>query len=84
MLTDKRLKKYLEGLLNEDEAKELEKLIEKNPELQIKLEKMRLDEEPTVGSLRRRHHLDQNLKRGSKVRYTTILPALLLLSLIHI
>jgi len=81
MLTDLRLQKYLLGQLSSEEEKELEELLEKNPEL-----KRRLGELEERGLVTRpmweRTHLERKSRRGSKVRYTTILPALLILLIV--
>ncbi len=81
MLTDLRLQKYLMGQLSSAEEKELEDLMEKNPEL-----KQRLAELEERGLVTRpmweRSQLERKSRRGSKVRYTTILPALLILLLV--
>ena len=82
MLTDLRLRKYLDGELSLNEAKEVELLLEKNPELKSRLETLRTDAETIVGRLRCRRHLGHETRRGSRIRYTTILPALLLLLLV--
>jgi hypothetical protein len=83
MLTDLRLQKYLLGQLSAKEEKELEALLEKNPDL-----KRRLGELEERGLVTRpmweRAHLERKSRRGSKVRYTTILPALLILLLVLI
>ena len=81
VLTDLHLQKYLQGRLSAGEERELEALLEKNPDL-----KKRLEELEARGSVTRpaweRTLLDRNSRRGSRVRYATILPALLILLLI--
>jgi hypothetical protein len=81
MLTDLRLQKYLQGQLSSEEEKELEVLLEKNPDL-----KRRLGELEERGLVTRpmweRSLLERKARRGSKVRYTTILPALLILGVV--
>lgn len=81
MLTDLHLQKYLQGRLSAQEEKELEAMLEKNPAL-----KQRLSELEDRGSVTRpmweRTRLDRKSRHGSRVRYTTVLPALLILLLI--
>jgi hypothetical protein len=81
MLTDLRLQKYLLGQLSSEEEKELEALLEKNPDLKRRLAE--LEERSLVTRpMWERAHLERKSRRGSKVRYTTVLPALLILLLV--
>lgn len=82
MLTDLYLQKYLQGRLSDQEAKDLEDLLEKNPELQKRLEGLQ-DNHHTVGRpVWERTHLERHNRRGSRIRYTTLLPGLLILVLV--
>jgi hypothetical protein len=81
MLTDLHLQKYLQGLLSEEEEKNVEALLEINPDLKKRLQE--LEERPSVGRpMWERKRLGRHAKRGSSVRYATVLPALLILLLI--
>ena len=82
MLTDLRLRKYLLGRLSRSEEKELEALMESNPDLKSRLEELRHNERVALRPAWERMILERNEKHGSRVRYTTILPALLMLVLI--
>jgi hypothetical protein len=83
MLTDMRLQKYLEGRLPRTEARELEALLEKSPELRERLEALKAaGDGPHIGQMRRRRHLDHDVKRGSRIRTGTVLPALVLLLIV--
>jgi hypothetical protein len=82
MLTDLHLRKYLEGRLSRREERELETLFEKNPAMKERLEELRSREHSVTRPAWERLFLDRGTRRGSKVRYSTILPALLILLLI--
>lgn len=82
MLTDLHLQKYLDGELSEEEEKEIEALIEKSPELKARLEalenKSQVMGKPTWQRVREHRHA----RRGSRTRYTIMLPGLLILVVI--
>lgn len=83
MLTDLRLQKYIEGRLSRPEERELERLLEKSPELRERLEVLKAEGDgPHIGQMRRRRHLEGDSKRGSRIRVSTVLPALVLLLII--
>ena len=81
MLTDLHLQKYLQGRLSPHEERELEVMLEKNPALKQRLAE--LEERASVTRpMWERTQLERKSKRGSKVRYTTLLPGILILLLI--
>jgi hypothetical protein len=79
MLTDLHLQKYLDGELSEEEAGEVEAMLEKSPELKARLEALENQSQvvgkPTWQRMREHRHA----RRGSRTRYTIMLPALLIL-----
>src|SRR4051812_32712961 len=79
MLTDLHLQKYLQGMLSDKESKELEAILEKNPEMQARLEALKNQSEVLGKPAWQRIHLERKAARGSRTRYTTLLPALLML-----
>ncbi len=79
MLTDLHLQKYLQGMLSDKESKELEAILEKNPEMRAKLESLKNQSEVLGKPAWQRIHLERSSRRGSRTRYTTLLPALLML-----
>jgi hypothetical protein len=79
MLTDLHLQKYLQGMLSEKEEKELEAILEKNPEMKARLETLKNQSEVLGKPAWQRIHLEKGTRRGSRTRYTTLLPALLML-----
>lgn len=82
MLTDLHLQKFLDGQLSAKEMEEMEKIIEKNPELQARLEVLE-NQSQVIGKKRwQRLAQNRNSRRGSRTRYTTLLPALLLLVIV--
>jgi hypothetical protein len=82
MLTDLHLQKYLQGMLSEKESEELEAMMEKNPELKARLETLKNQSEVLGKPAWHRIHLERGSRRGSRTRYTTLLPALLVLVLV--
>jgi hypothetical protein len=79
MLTDLHLTKYLQGLLSDKESKELEAMLEKNPEMKARLEVLKNQSEVLGKPAWQRIHLERGSRTGSRTRYTTLLPALLML-----
>ncbi|MEO7424365.1 MAG: hypothetical protein ABI036_04210 [Fibrobacteria bacterium] len=79
MLTDLHLQKYLQGMLSDKEDKEMEAILAKNPELMARLEALKNQSEVLGKPAWQRIHLERKSARGSRTRYTTLLPALLLL-----
>lgn len=79
MLTDRRLRKYLEGRLPEKERAELESLFEKKPALRARLEALRQEEPSPRSRLRDSLLLQRRDRAGGKVRFRFVLPALLFL-----
>ena len=79
MLTDLHLQKYLDGELSEEDEKELEAQIEKNPELKARLEAMENQSQVLGQHAWQRFRKARNERKGSRTRYTTMLPALLFL-----
>lgn len=82
MLTDLRLHKYLEGLLSEEEEKEVEAMLAKNPELQARLEALKNQSQVLGKPTWQRLLAGRGSRRGSRTRYTTLLPALLMLMVV--
>jgi hypothetical protein len=82
MLTDLHLQKYLDGELSEEEERDVEAMVEKNPELKARLEalenKSQVMGKPTWQRMREHRHA----RKGSRTRYTIMLPALLILVVI--
>lgn len=79
MLTDLHLQKYLQGLLSKQEEQELEAIIGKNPEMQARLEVLKNQSEVLGKPAWQRILLEKGNRSGSRTRYTTLLPALLML-----
>ena len=82
MLTDLRLHKYLEGLLSDEESKEVEALLAKNPDMQAHLESLKNQSQVLGKPTWQRVLLHRGTRRGSRTRYTTLLPALLMLMVV--
>jgi hypothetical protein len=82
MLTDLHLQKYLDGELSEEEEKELEAAIERSPELKARLEALENRSEVVGKPTWQRMREHRNARRGSRTRYTIILPGLLILVVI--
>lgn len=81
MLTDLHLHKYLEGHLSEAECKEVEAMLAKNPEMQAKLEALK-GQSQVLKPIWQRVLVDRKNRKGSRTRYTTLLPALLMLMVV--
>jgi hypothetical protein len=79
MLTDLHLQKYLQGMLSKHEEAELEAILEKNPEMKARLEVLKNQSEVLGKPAWQRIHLERGSRSGSRTRYTTLLPALLML-----
>ncbi|MDQ3001769.1 MAG: hypothetical protein M3Y08_10980 [Fibrobacterota bacterium] len=79
MLTDLHLTKYLQGLLSDKESKEVEAMLEKNPDMKARLEVLKNQSEVLGKPAWQRIHLERGNRTGSRTRYTTLLPALLML-----
>jgi hypothetical protein len=79
MLTDLHLQKYLQGMLSQKEEKELEAILEKNPDMKARLEVLKNQSEVLGKPAWQRIHLERSNRSGSRTRYTTLLPALLML-----
>jgi hypothetical protein len=79
MLTDLHLQKYLQGMLSKQEETELEAILEKNPEMKARLEVLKNQSEVLGKPAWQRIHLERGSRSGSRTRYTTLLPALLML-----
>ena len=84
MLIDLRLQKYLQGRLTPAEERALEVLLEKNPDLQRRLEELEQRGHTIRRPIWERLLLDKGRRKGSRVRATTFLPALLLLAVVLI
>lgn len=82
MLTDLYLQKYLDGELSEEDEKELEARLEKDPELQKRLEALENQSQVIGKHGWQRMREGRHNRRGSRTRYTTLLPALLFLILV--
>lgn len=82
MLTDLHLQKYLQGMLSGKESKELEAMLEKNPDMQARLEALKNQSEVLGKPAWQRIHLERKSRTGSRTRYTTLLPALLMLMVV--
>lgn len=82
MLTDLHLHKYLEGLLSDKESEEVEKLLAKNPDMQARLETLKNQSQVLGKPTWQRVLLERQTRRGSRTRYTTLLPALLMLMVV--
>jgi hypothetical protein len=82
MLTDLYLQKYLDGELSEEDEKELEARLEKDPELQARLEALENQSQVIGKHGWQRMREGRHARRGSRTRYTTLLPALLFLILV--
>jgi hypothetical protein len=79
MLTDLHLQKYLDGELSEEDEKELEARLEKDPELKARLEALENQSQVVGQHAWQRYRKGRHARRGSRTRYTTMLPALLFL-----
>ncbi len=79
MLTDLHLQKYLDGELSEADEKELEAQLEKNPELMARLEALENQSQVLGQHAWQRFRKARHARKGSRTRYTTMLPALLFL-----
>jgi anti-sigma factor RsiW len=82
MLTDLYLQKYLDGELSEEDEKELEARLEKDPELKARLEALENQSQVVGQHVWQRFRKGRHARRGSRTRYTTMLPALLFLILV--
>jgi hypothetical protein len=82
MLTDLRLQKYLQGRLSPREERALEALLEKNPDLRRRLEELEQRGHTVTRPIWERLWLEKGRRKGSRVRASTFLPALLLLAVI--
>lgn len=82
MLTDLHLHKYLEGLLSDQESVEVEKLLAKNPDMQARLEALKNQSQVMGKPTWQRVLMERRTRRGSRTRYTTLLPALLMLMVV--
>ncbi len=82
MITDLRLLKYIQGRLSSEEEKEMETLMEKNPAIRERFEQLKARPESMHKSAWERLFLNKDVRNGSRVRYTTIFPVLLILILI--
>lgn len=79
MLTDLHLQKYLQGMLSKQDELELEAILEKNPAMKARLEELKNQSEVLGKPAWQRILLEKNNRSGSRTRYTTLLPALLML-----
>src|SRR6187549_3162215 len=79
MLTDLHLQKYLQGMLSKQDERELEAILEKNPEMKARLEVLKNQSEVLGKPAWQRILLEKGNRSGSRTRYTTLLPALLML-----
>jgi hypothetical protein len=83
MLTDLRLQKYLQGLLSEEDAREVEALIAKNPDMQARLEALKAQSEVVGRPMWQRVLLDRKTRHGgSRTRTTILLPLLLVVAVV--
>ena len=82
MLTDLHLQKYLDGELSEEDEQELEARLGKDPELQARLEALESQSQVVGRHAWQRFRKGRRARRGSRTRYTTMLPALLFLILV--
>lgn len=83
MLTDLRLQKYLQGLLSDEDAKELETYIERNPEVKARLEALKTQSEIVGRPMWQRILLDRKGRHGgSRTRTTLILPLLIVVAVV--
>jgi hypothetical protein len=83
MLTDLRLQKYLQGLLSEEDAKEVEALVSKNPDMQARLEALKNQSEIVGRPMWQRVLLDRKTRHGgSRTRTTILLPLLIVVAVI--
>jgi anti-sigma factor RsiW len=82
MLTDLHLQKYLDGELSEEDEKELEARLAKDPELKARLEALENQSQVVGQRAWQRSRKGRHARRGSRTRYTTMLPALLFLILV--
>lgn len=82
MLTDLRLQKYLQGLLSEEDAKEVEALLEKNPEMKARLEALKTQSEVLGKPMWQRVLMERKSRNGSRTRSTILLPLLLIVAVV--
>lgn len=83
MLTDLRLQKYLQGLLSDEDAREVEALIAKSPEMQARLEALKSQSEIVGRPMWQRVLLDRKSRHGgSRTRATILLPLLLVVAVV--
>lgn len=82
MLTDLRLQKYLQGLLSEEDAKEVESLLGKNPEMMARLEALKAQSEVLGKPMWQRILMERKSRHGSRTRSTILLPLLLVVAVI--
>ncbi|MEO6098179.1 MAG: hypothetical protein ABIW76_21940 [Fibrobacteria bacterium] len=66
-------------MLSKQEATDLEAILEKNPEMKARLEVLKNQSEVLGKPAWQRIHLERGSRSGSRTRYTTLLPALLML-----
>jgi hypothetical protein len=83
MLTDLRLQKYLQGMLSEEEAKEVEAMLAKSPEMAARLEELKAQSDIVGRPMWRRVLLDRKTRHhGSRTRATILLPLLLVIAVV--
>lgn len=83
MLTDLRLQKYLQGLLSDEDAREVEALVAKNPEMQARLEALKSRSEIVGRPMWQRILLDGRSRHGgSRTRTTILLPLLIVIAVV--
>lgn len=83
MLTDLRLQKYLQGMLSEEESKDVEALLAKSPELRERLEALKAQSDIVGRPMWRRVLLDRKSRRsGSRTRATILLPLLVVVAVV--
>ena len=83
MLTDLRLQKYLQGLLSEEESREVEALIARNPDMQARLEALKAQSEIVGRPMWQRILLDRKSRHGgSRTRTTILLPVLVVVAVV--
>src|SRR5690606_4465241 len=70
------------GLLSDEEAREVEALLEKSPELKARLETLKSRSEVTGRPTWERVLLGRRNRRGSRTRATILLPLLLAIGII--
>lgn len=83
MLTDLRLQKYLQGLLSEADAREVEALVARNPDMQARLEALKSQSEIVGRPMWHRVLLDRRTRHGgSRTRTTILLPVLVIVAVV--